>query len=59
MQKPVYALEFEKPLLELTKELDSIHQKSLENNVNLSSEVRAMEKIMFLAAGRSKAATAA
>ncbi len=44
MQKPVYALEFEKPLLELTKELDSIHQKSLENNVNLSSEVRAMEK---------------
>ncbi len=44
MQKPVYALEFEKPLLELTKELDSIHQKSLENNVNLSSEVRVMEK---------------
>ena len=31
-------------MLELTKELDSIHQKSLENNVNLSSEVRAMEK---------------
>jgi len=44
MQKPVYALEFEKPLLELTKELDSIHQKSLESNVNLSSEVRALEK---------------
>ncbi len=44
MQKPVYVLEFEKPLLELTKELDSIHQKSLENNLNLSTEVRAIEK---------------
>ncbi len=44
MEKPVYALEFEKPLRELTRELDSLHQKSLENNLDLSAEVRAMEK---------------
>ena len=44
MEKPAYVLEFEKPLRELTKELDSLHQKSLENNLDLSAEVRAMEK---------------
>ena len=44
MEKPVYILEFEKPLRELTKELDSLHQKSLENNLDLSTEVRAIEK---------------
>ncbi|HNC23525.1 MAG TPA: acetyl-CoA carboxylase carboxyltransferase subunit alpha [Opitutaceae bacterium] len=44
MEKPVYVLEFEKPLRELTKELDALHQKSLENNLDLSAEVRAMEK---------------
>ncbi len=46
MEKPVYVLEFEKPLRELTKELDSLHQKSLENNLDLSTEVRAMEKLI-------------
>jgi acetyl-CoA carboxylase carboxyl transferase subunit alpha len=44
MDKPVYVLEFEKPLRDLTKELDSLHQKSLESNLDLSAEVRAMEK---------------
>ncbi len=44
MEKPVYVLEFEKPLRELTKELDALHQKSLENNLDLSAEVKAMEK---------------
>jgi acetyl-CoA carboxylase carboxyl transferase subunit alpha len=44
MEKPAYILEFEKPLRELTKELDSLHQKSLENNLDLSNEVRAIEK---------------
>lgn len=44
MEKPVYVLEFEKPLRELTKELDSLHQKSLENNLDMGSEVRAIEK---------------
>ncbi|MDB6092972.1 MAG: acetyl-CoA carboxylase, carboxyl transferase, alpha subunit [Verrucomicrobia bacterium] len=44
MEKPVYVLEFEKPLRELTKELDALHQKSIENNFDLSSEVRAVEK---------------
>jgi acetyl-CoA carboxylase carboxyl transferase subunit alpha len=44
MEKPAYALEFEKPLRELAKELDSLHQKSLERGVDLSPEVKAMEK---------------
>jgi acetyl-CoA carboxylase carboxyl transferase subunit alpha len=44
MHKPVYVLEFERPLLELTKELDAVHQKSIEHNINLSTEVRALEK---------------
>ncbi len=44
MEKPAYVLEFEKPLRELTNELDALHQKSLENNLDMSAEVRAMEK---------------
>jgi acetyl-CoA carboxylase carboxyl transferase subunit alpha len=44
MEKLAYVLEFEKPLRELTKELDSLHQKSLESNLDLTKEVRAMEK---------------
>jgi acetyl-CoA carboxylase carboxyl transferase subunit alpha len=34
MEKPAYALDFEKPLRELAKELDALHQKSLEHNLN-------------------------
>lgn len=44
MEKPAYVLDFEKPLRELAKELDGLHQKSLENNLNLSSEISAIEK---------------
>jgi acetyl-CoA carboxylase carboxyl transferase subunit alpha len=44
MEKPAYALEFEKPLRELVKELDSLHQRALERDVNLTSEVNALEK---------------
>lgn len=44
MEKPAYVLEFEKPLRELTRELDALHQKSLENKLDLSAEVRAMER---------------
>ncbi|MEO6003344.1 MAG: acetyl-CoA carboxylase carboxyltransferase subunit alpha [Opitutus sp.] len=44
MEKPAYALEFEKPLRELAKELDSLHQKSLEQKLNLSGEISAIEK---------------
>jgi len=44
MEKPAYALDFEKPLRELARELDSLHQKSIERDVNLSSEVAAVEQ---------------
>jgi len=44
MDKPAYVLEFEKPLRELTKDLDALHQKSLEHNLDVSAEVKAMEK---------------
>ena len=44
MDKPVYVLEFEKPLRELAKELDALHQKSLEQNLDLSREVAGIEK---------------
>ncbi|HKB90915.1 MAG TPA: acetyl-CoA carboxylase carboxyltransferase subunit alpha [Opitutaceae bacterium] len=44
MEKPVYMLEFEKPLRELEKQLEQLHQQSIENNMDLSSEVAAIEK---------------
>lgn len=44
MEKPAYVLDFEKPLRELARELDSLHQKSLERDVNLSGDVAAVEK---------------
>ena len=44
MEKPAYVLDFEKPLRELARELDSLHQKSLERDVNLSGDVSAVEK---------------
>jgi acetyl-CoA carboxylase carboxyl transferase subunit alpha len=44
MEKPAYVLEFEKPLRELVKELDGLQQTSLERNVDVSSEVTALEK---------------
>lgn len=39
MDKPVYTLEFEKPLRELSTQLDQLRQQSLENNLDLSSEI--------------------
>jgi acetyl-CoA carboxylase carboxyl transferase subunit alpha len=44
MEKPAYVLEFEKPLRELAKDLDALHQKSLEHNLDVAAEVKAMEK---------------
>lgn len=44
MEKPAYVLEFEKPLRELVKELDGLHQTSLERNVDVTNEVTALEK---------------
>ena len=43
MERPVYSLEFEKPLRELEKQLDSLHQQSLENNIDMSAELAAIE----------------
>ncbi|MEO7597943.1 MAG: acetyl-CoA carboxylase carboxyltransferase subunit alpha [Opitutus sp.] len=43
MDKPAYSLEFEKPLRELAKELESLHQKSLERGINNSNEISAIE----------------
>ena len=39
MEKLAYVLEFEKPLRELSKDLDALHQKSLEHNLDVSAEV--------------------
>ncbi len=44
MEKPAYLLEFEKPLRELSNQLDQLHQQSLENNVDVSKEVAAIER---------------
>ena len=43
MDRPVYLLEFEKPLRELEKQLEALHQQSLENNIEMSAELRAIE----------------
>ncbi len=44
MEKPVYALEFEKPLRDLDRQLEQLHQLSIENNVDVSSEIAAIER---------------
>src|SRR3954466_4271483 len=44
METPAYVLEFEKPLRELTKQLDELRQQSIETNVDLAKEIRAIEK---------------
>ncbi len=43
MERPVYLLEFEKPLRELEKQLEALHQQSLENNIDMSAELAAIE----------------
>jgi acetyl-CoA carboxylase carboxyl transferase subunit alpha len=44
MDKPVYTLEFEKPLRELTTQLDALRQQSMENNLDLGTEIAAIKK---------------
>lgn len=44
MEAPAYVLEFEKPLRELAKQLDDLRQRSIETNVDLASEIKAIEK---------------
>ncbi len=43
MDRPVYLLEFEKPLRELEKQLEALHQQSLENNIEMSAELATIE----------------
>jgi len=44
MDKPSYTLEFEKPLRELSAQLDQLRQQSLESNLDVTSEVSAIER---------------
>ena len=43
MDKPAYVLEFERPLRELEMQVESLHQQSLEKNIDLSADVAVME----------------
>ncbi len=43
MDRPAYLLEFEKPLRELEKQLETLHQQSLENNIDMASELTTIE----------------
>jgi acetyl-CoA carboxylase carboxyl transferase subunit alpha len=44
MEPTSYTLEFEKPLRELARQLDELRQQSVENNVDLVNEIKAIEK---------------
>ena len=44
MERPAYLLEFEKPLRELEKQLEALDQQSLENNIDMSGELAAIEE---------------
>jgi acetyl-CoA carboxylase carboxyl transferase subunit alpha len=43
MDRPAYLLEFEKPLRELEKQLEALHQQSLENNIDMAAELGTIE----------------
>lgn len=43
MEPSTYVLEFEKPLRELTRQVDELRQRSLETNVDLTSEIQSIE----------------
>lgn len=43
MDTPAYTLEFEKPLRELTDQLDGLRQRSVENKLDLDSEIAAIK----------------
>jgi acetyl-CoA carboxylase carboxyl transferase subunit alpha len=44
MERHSYLLEFEKPLRELEKQLETLHQQSLENNIDMSAELATIEE---------------
>jgi acetyl-CoA carboxylase carboxyl transferase subunit alpha len=44
MDKPAYTLEFEKPLRDLSAQLDQLRQQSLENNLEVSAEIEGITR---------------
>jgi acetyl-CoA carboxylase carboxyl transferase subunit alpha len=44
METPAYALEFERPLRELVRQLNDIRQRSIETNVDVGDDIRAIER---------------
>jgi acetyl-CoA carboxylase carboxyl transferase subunit alpha len=44
MESPAYALEFEKPLRELAKQLDELRQRSIETNVDMAADIADLER---------------
>ncbi|QYM77931.1 acetyl-CoA carboxylase carboxyltransferase subunit alpha [Horticoccus luteus] len=44
MDKPAHVLEFERPLRELEKQVETLHQQALENDIDLSADIGVMEK---------------
>jgi acetyl-CoA carboxylase carboxyl transferase subunit alpha len=44
MDKPSYTLEFEKPLRELEKQIEHLHQQTLESKIDVSTEISAIER---------------
>ncbi|HZZ19334.1 MAG TPA: acetyl-CoA carboxylase carboxyltransferase subunit alpha [Opitutaceae bacterium] len=44
METPSYTLDFEKPLRDLSRQLDELRQQSVETNVDMATEVRSIEK---------------
>jgi acetyl-CoA carboxylase carboxyl transferase subunit alpha len=48
MEKPIYTLEFEKPLRDLSAQLEQLRQNSEENKLDLSNEINAIERKISL-----------
>jgi acetyl-CoA carboxylase carboxyl transferase subunit alpha len=44
METPAYALEFERPLRELVRQLNDLRQRSIETNVDVGDDIRAIER---------------
>src|SRR5687767_15736821 len=44
METPAYVLQFEKPLRELVRQLDELRQRSIETTVDVSNEIRVIER---------------
>ncbi len=44
MEKPAYTLDFEKPLRDLSAQIDQLRQQALETNTNLSAQTEPLER---------------